>query len=322
MATIDTMKTDQIKQRSEFKNEKKVRRPPGRPRKKPLKEPMKRNGIAKNALNNEHCMEMIYDGPSILKKMFSFLQSMAVKKMCMIFRENCIHIITSDHMNKSHIKITINCEKINHYYCEKELTVNVHPANMEKIIKILDKNYISVAFTSKKTTSKSVLNIIFKNDMQIDEEREVYLISSATDLPDVSYDDLNYPIKFTLPGKYFKKIVSDISSFSDTLTIEKAGGAPLTFIHKSTNKYIVKCPEKINLVSTISDDDIFSSSVFVGYIKPLSGSHLSDYIKISADSRKNMIFNIKMDASNIQVKDYAITIQVNTSTVGAKINKK
>lgn len=293
-----------------------VKKKPGRPRKKPLKKPLKRNGISNKPINNDNCMEMIYDMPSVFKKIFTFFKSMAVKEICMEFKEQSIDILTTDHLKKSHIKVVIKCDKINHYYCKEPVKSYLNPKNMEKIIQVLDKNYMSIAFVLKTITNRSVLNIIFKNEIKIDEYREIDLIQSSNTTYGNMFDSSNYPIKFTLPGKYFKKFINDTSSFSDTLTITKIGASPLTFSYNSKDKtvkskHIVQSPEAIKLVSLVSDDDIFSSSVQIDYIKPLSGSLLSDFVSIAADTHKNMIFQVEIDNKTIEVF-------VNTNTITLK----
>lgn len=283
-----------------------AKKKPGRPRKKPLKKPMKRNGISKKPLNVDNCVEMIYDMPSVFKKIFSLFKSMAVKEICMSFDKKTIEIITTDHLKKSNIKVIIICEKINHYYCKEPIKSYLNPKNIEKIIQVLDKNYLSIAFVLKTITNRSSLNIIFKNEIKIDEYREIDLIQSTTETNNTSFDNSDYPIKFVLPSKYFKKLVNDICSFSDTLTINKIGSCPLTFSYTSKDKtvksnHIVQDPAAIKLVGLVADDDIFSSSIQVDYIKPLSSSLLSDHISISADIHKNMIFKIDVDGNTIQI---------------------
>ena len=286
---------------------------PGRPRKKPLKKPLKRNGISEHPLNADNCMEMIYDMPSVFKRIFTLFKSMAVKEICMEFKENTIDILTTDHLKKSHIKVVIKCDKINHYYCKEPIKSYLNPKNMEKIIQVLDKNYMTIAFVLKTITNRSILNIIFKNDIEIDEYREIDLIQASNTAYNMSFESDNYPIKFVLPGKYFKKFINDISSFSDTLTINKIGSSSLTFSYTSKDKtvkskHIVQSPDSIQLVSLICNDDIFSSSIQIDYIKPLSSSLLSDYVSIAADTHKNMIFKVDVDNKTIE-------ILVNTNTI-------
>jgi hypothetical protein len=291
-------------------NEKKK---PGRPRKKPLKKPIKRNGIVSTPLNDDNYIEMIYDMPSVLKKIFTLFRSMAVKGICIEFKNDVMNILAVDHLKKSHIKVTIHCDKVNHYYCKEETVCHLNPKNIEKIIQSLDKNYITIAFVIKTITNRSVLNIIFKNDIKIDEYKEIDFIQPSNNYNNITFEDFDYPIKFTLPYKYFKKLINDISLFSDIMTINKVGKTALTFTYTSKDKtvkskHIVQSPDKINLKSSICDDEIFSSSIQIDYIKPLSSSLISDNIDVSADNYRNMIFKTNVDNNTIK-------IIVNTSTV-------
>lgn len=241
----------------------------------------------------------------------------------MSFESKRIIINTIDHLKKSRVKTIINCNGINHYYCENPIKINLNPKSIESVIQVLDKNYTTIAFMLKTATSRSVLNIIFKNDIHIDEYRELDLTQSSHHNDECVFDDSNYAVKFKLPGKYFKKFINDINMFSDILTINKIGEAPLTFSYTSKDrtvksKHIVNDPSLIDLKSTVAEDEIFSSSVQIDYIKPLSGSLLSEHIYISADIHRNMIFKINVDNQNGKSKDYVINILINTNTVSLK----
>jgi hypothetical protein len=289
---------------------------PGRPRKKPLKPTLKRTGISDTPINNNNCVEMVYDMPFIFKKVFGLLRSMAVKNVCMEFNKECVNIITTDHLEKSHIKIAIHGDKVNHYYCAEPIKSYLNPKNLDKIIQVLDKNYLSVAIILKTVTNRSILSIIYKNELEIDEYREIELIRPNNSITDISFSFDDYPIKFVLPGKFFKKLIGDIGSFSDIFTINKVGTGPLTFLYTSKDnkiksRHIVKSPESIKLVALVGKDDIFSSSIHIEYLKPLSSSLLSDHMLIAADTYRNMIFHVAVDNG-------AIEVYVNTTTVRLK----
>lgn len=284
----------------------KIKKRPGRPRTKPLKKTLKREGIFDKPNAEENCVEMVYDMPNILKKIFALFKAMAVKEIKLEFTKKFINIITIDHLRRSRIKVVIDCTKINRYYCAEPIEGYLNPTNMEKIIQVLNKDYITIAFVLKTSTNRSVLNVIYKNDMKIDEYREIDLIQPSVPKYDTTFDDTNYPIKFVLPGKYFKKLISDASVFSNKLTINKVGENPLMFSYLSADKkvksrYVVKDKEKIKLKSSIGRDDIFSSSIIVDYIKPFSNSLLSSDISISADTHKDIIFKASIDNGTVSV---------------------
>ena len=300
----------------------KTRRRPGRPRKTPVKKQLKRSGISNAPINVENCMEMVYDTPVMFKRIFTLFKAMAVQHICIEFREKTVNILTPDHLKKSYAKINVNCENLNHYYCMEPINSYINPKNLEKIIKVIDNDYTSMTFLLKTISNRSSLHIIFKNSMHIDEYREIELIKPSDNIYDVSFDDLKYPVKFTLPSKYFKKIITDISTFSDSFTITKVGLSPLAITYISKDKtvcarHIVQDSKAISLLANITEDDIFSSSVNIDYIKPLSNSLLSDFISISADNRNNMIFKLAVDRNSDGRP--TINIYVNTKCLTLKI---
>ena len=186
---------------------------------------------------------------------------------------------------------------------------------MEKIIQVLDKNYTSIAFVLKTNTNRSKLTVIFKNEIKIDEIREINLIQKNQTESKTSFDTSEYSINFKLPNKYFKKIINDASSFSDILTINKTGTSPLVFSYTSKDKsiiskHVVQSPEGINLQSNLTSDDIFSSSVRLDYIKPLSNSLLSDFIEIYTSNNKNILFKSFIDNKTIKVTIVTETVKL------------
>lgn len=293
--------------------EEKTKKKPGRPRKKPLRSQVKQKGIVENPISPGNHMEMIYTSPLVIKRLFALFKTMAVKTIEFRFEKKSMNIITSDHLKKSNLFVSIDCSKIGHYYCKEDTRCFLNPNTIENVIQILDKKYISIAFILKEFSYSSILNIVYRSEMNIDEYREIDL-----DQPhisnNISYDIKSYPIKFTLPSRYFKKLINDAGSFSKTLTISKVGVAPLTFTYDSddktvkSTKYVVHNPDNISLFANIADDDIFSSSVQIEYIKALSNTLISESVNIAADSNKNMIFSATMD-NNI------VSIMVSTSVL-------
>jgi hypothetical protein len=292
------------------------KRPPGRPRKKPRKVPMKRNGVVTVPKKDTSQMEMVYDTPMILKRLFGFYKSMAIKDLAMEFTDKSVIFYAIDHVGKSHCKTIIDCTKVNHYYCKEPSKIYLTPKEMEDVVQILDKEYLSIAFVLKTTTSRSVFTIIYKHELKIDEHREISHKQASTTVFRDEFDTTGYPIKFTLPSGYFKKLVNNINKFSNVLTIGKVGDRPLTFAYPAKAKtvkstYVVQDGKRINLQSTVSDEDIFTSTVTIEYIRPISRSMLTDVIDIAVDTHRKMVFKLVIDSG-------AVTILINTLTVKPK----
>ena len=285
-------------------NTSQVKKRPGRPRKKPLKKPMERKGISSTPISKDNIVELIYDTPYIFKKIFTLFKSMAVQTLCFDFSANKLIISTIDHLKKSKIEVTIFSEKTNHYFCRNPIKVYLNPSNMERILQVLDKNYISIAFVIRSVYSRSSMTVIYKNEIKIDEIREINLVVPQTMYCHEFRDIKSYPVRFELPAKFFKKFINDVSSFSNIMSINKINNTPLTFTYSSKDKsvksrHIVTDSNLINLYADIKSNDIFSSSIQIDYIKPLSSSLLGDTILICCDKKLPTLFRIEIDKGTI-----------------------
>ena len=60
-------------------------------------------------------------------------------------------------------------------------------------------------------------------------------------------------------------------------------------------------PKNISLDSKVDEDDIFSSTVNIDYIEPLSKILITNNVKVSADCHKNMIFETNLDKKVISI---------------------
>lgn len=285
----------------------------GRPRLIQRVDPLPKLGIVVEPSNNDNLVELSYDNVSVFKKIFSLLKLMNVKEINIQFNTNYTKIFGIDHLEKNLINIKINSNKLNHYYCEYPINITLDPKNLDKITQKIDKNYNLFSMILKKNTFRNNLIIILYNKvLSIDESHIINLIENDVDLHPFYEKTLDYniyPLKFELTGKYFKKLINDVSIFSEIFTIEKVNKSPLQFIYKNINNTIkgynqCKDDAKIKLQSTISNDEIFSVSVRIDYIKSLSNALLSDTIKIYADNENDLVFNLLIDNGVFEIIIY------------------
>lgn len=282
--------------------EKPKQRRPGRPRKIAAQQPKPRNGVVLNPSDVQHYIEFLYDRPLIFKKLWQFFKLMAVEKIRMSFMKDSIIMYCSDHHNKSHIRVKINCDKVNHYYCEKDLDICLLCKNPELIMSTIDKTYNSILFLSTHDNIQKNIQIVLKNEIDIEETHKIELIGDYDKVVnDEKFLDEKYAIKFKLYGKYFKKMISDIRKFSDTICIRKDGKDDnLVFEYikhdkKIKSSHIIKNNEAISLRDNLVDDDSFRTSFKIDYVKPISSALLDDNIEIYADENKPLKFLIQMD---------------------------
>ncbi len=290
-----------------------VKRSVGRPRLLQKVDPLPKLGIVNNPQSNDNLIELSYDNVGIFKKIFSLLKLMNVKEINIQFHTNYAKIYGIDHLEKNLINIKIDSAKLNHYYCEQPINITLEPKNLDKITQKIDKNYNLFSIILKKNSYRNHLIIILNNKtLSIDESHIINLIESDGDLNQLYNKNVDYnlyPLKFELPGKYFKKLINDISVFSELFTIEKVNDSPLRFIYKNINNTIkgyniCKDHDKLKLESTLQPDDIFSVSIRIDYIKALSNSLLSDSIKIYADKENDIIFNLLIDNGVFEILIY------------------
>jgi hypothetical protein len=290
-----------------------VKRSVGRPRLIQRIDPLPKLGILNNPSNEDNLVELSYDNVSIFKKIFNLLKTMNVKEINIQFNSNYTKIFGIDHLEKNLINIKIDSNKLNHYYCEHPINITLDPKNLDKITQKIDKHYSLFSIILKKKSYRNNIIIILNNKiLSIDESHIINLIETNVDYEtfnEKSVDYNLYPLKFELTGKYFKKLINDVSTFSEIFTIEKVNNNPLQFIYKNINNTIkgfniCKDSSKIKLQSSLSENDIFSVSVRIDYIKALSNSLLSEKIKIYADSENDLVFNLLIDNGSFEIIIY------------------
>ncbi len=293
--------------------ETKTKRNVGRPRLTPPIEPLQKHGIVSSPNDDEDVMELSYDNVASFKKIFSLLKSMNVKEINIHFNTNYVKIYGIDHLEKNLINIKINAPELNHYYCKFPIGITLDPKNLDKVTQKIDKNYTLFSMILRASTFRNNLIIILNNKiLSIDESHIINLIENDVDLHpfyEKAIDYNIYPLKFTLTGKYFKKLISDISIFSEIFTIEKTStDSHLQFTYKNINNTIkgyniCKDNDKIKLETTLTNE-IFSVSVRIDYIKALSNAALSENINIYADSEKDLVFNLLIDGRAFEIVIY------------------
>ena len=286
-----------------------IKRGPGRPPKNEKKDPLPRKGIHRSPQNPDSFVEVLYDQPVIMKKIFSFFKSVAASEIQIIFRPKDIIFYAMDHNAKTRVRVRIDAEKLNFYYCKDVLDIGVSQKEMEMILNKVDKDYSSIVILSDVITTRRNLTLVFENDIQIDELHRIDLIASYNKMEnETAFIDEEYTVKFNFPGKYFKKTVGDIKSMSSQLSItQEDNESPLIFEYLTENKRIqskhtVKDSSKIKLESTLAKGETFRVDVCIDYLKPISSSQIADEITIFVDENKSFMTKSYIDGGTIEIK--------------------
>jgi hypothetical protein len=263
---------------------------PGRPRKTIENTPAEFRGVVTEPFNPEHIMEFVCCDAKSFKKLNSLHKGYAVNEVCISFRPNSVVMTANDRLNKSTVHISIDCSKLNHYYCRQDVTIWIKRESMDKIFAAFDKTRCKITFILKADYRSHFYIHIYDADYDSTDNYMVEVINQPDGVVWPNYDDSQYPLRFTLSGKYFKRKITDMGKISKTLTIIKDGDEPLQLTYEDTKMISYnsdyKNGEKISLMSRIAAGDILSVSVLIGYIKPFSNSNIGDRVTIAASKNE------------------------------------
>jgi len=286
-----------------------IKKGPGRPRKTPKKEPIPRKGISKTPQNADSFIEVLYDQPLVMKKIFSFFRAIAAAQIQILFRPREIIFYALDHHEKTKIRVKIDASKLNHYYCRDVLDIGIDTNEMDMILNKVDKDYTSMVILSDLTNSRRVLTVVFETEIRIDEMHNLSLIGTYNKMEnEEEFLNDEYTLSYELPAKYFKKTVSDIKNMSTRLGItQEDNESPLVFEYLTANKRVqskhtVRDSNKIKLNSTLDDGETFRVDICIGYIKPISSSQIADEITICVDENKPFMTKAYIDNGTIEIK--------------------
>lgn len=293
---------------------------PGRPKKVVVNAPVEVHGIVDKPVNEEDLLELVYYNPTLFKKIMQLLKAFEVSEVEMNFDAAGTKITAKDHLGKSTLYITIDGRCMNLYYCKAPMRVTVKRESLEKVLGTLGKNHYKITFILKENYRSTMYLVIKDLEYNNDDTYEIDVVFKPEDAArnEARDDDTNYPIKFKISSKHFKTKINNIQKLSPTFTIQKCGTEPLQLTFDKAQKVnwtgVYNDSEKIDLKSTLADDEIFNVSLYINYIKPFSNSNIGDDVYIAADKREKMSFMTLLDKKDIgwscgikiftEVKDY------------------
>ena len=282
-----------------------AKRPVGRPRiVKPTPQSATRRGIVAEPIIPDHALEMVYDTPTNLKKIFTLFKLMDTRDVKMEFRLSGVRISGAGHLKHNFIDLNIDSSKLTQYYCRHNIIMVIDQKNLEKVIQKIDKSYDSIHFIAKQDSYMKELFIVLNDESQgIKEFHTISLLESSNSTDDNIVSSLpyqSYPLSFTLPSKYFKKVIGDISKFSKDFTVERRMGVPLSFPYDSNSKtidvnHIFTRAELFKINSTLPENEFLSTAVRIEYIQSLATALLSDNINVFVDRDNMMVFKTTVD---------------------------
>lgn len=282
-----------------------TKRPVGRPKMiKPVPTPVERNGIIAEPIVTSHALEMVYDEPMNIKRIFNLFKLVDMRDIKIEFKLSSVRISGSGHLKHNFIELSIDANKMTQYFCKHNIIMIIDQRNLEKIVQKIDKSYNTIMFIAKQDSYMKELNVVLHDQKQgIKEYHKISLLESSTNADDNVVSSLaytEYPLTFTLPSKYFKKVIGDISKFSQDFTIERRPGCQLSFPYDSNSKtievsHVFTNPDLFQVRSSLESKDFLSTSVRIEYIQSLANALLSTHVQIYVDREQMMIFKTDID---------------------------
>jgi hypothetical protein len=257
----------------------------------------------------------VFDEPIIFKKLWTNFKIIAINKLQLLFRPDEVIIYGEDHSQKSKVRIRIDASRLTHYFTREFLEVGILFKGTESIMLAIDAEYTKIAIYSELGKIHQNIKMTLSNEMDIDENRTIELISEYPRLADEEqFLDSDYTIKFELPGKYLKKMLNNIRMFSDQITVRQDSSAdPLIFEYKSATKKICsmnvfKNSDKIKLRSALLEQDTFHMNFKIDYVKPISNALAAENIAIWMHETKPIMFTVLHDSGTIELKILTATV--------------
>ena len=294
---------------------------PGRPKKEPEMPQSEFYGITDAPSKPGIVMELVYRHPIMFKKLFHLFKTYHVSEITMVFTREKISITAVDHNKKSTIYTHIHGCCMNLYYCAMGFTISVKRDNMEKILRMLNKNHFKISLISREENYRSFIYMgITTTEYHNDNSYEIPVIyKEGAGVDATVHSAALYPIKFHMDAKNFKFNVSSIAAFSKIFTVQRTPDKPLELSHQQSTgvKYVshLSDVEKLGVTCTLPANAIFMASVDILQVRPISQNIFGPLVYIAADIEKPMSF---MMMSEDKIGDvYACVIEIFTNLMTA-----
>lgn len=297
-----------------------VKKGPGRPRKQKPVTKVPKHGVTKEPHDPNDRMELVYDNPDMMKKIFNAFKQMKVGSITMYFgKENLV--MTAQDVDsekekdvKNRVYVIVYGAKQNRYYCDEPFAITLGYEDIERYLRELSKEHTLISFVSRKLDWQSKLRMLFRYEGSITNTERHDL-----DVREVSKDNVkeksafkalgeklaqenDYNISMLLAAKYFKQKITHASAMTEQLRILKdgeKGQLQFKYIAKTLKSgKTINFPDnkQIDLKSNVEEGDVFSASVYVSNVKPFASAVITDYIRWSVDRDRPMIFTCLLDA--------------------------
>jgi hypothetical protein len=185
---------------------------PGRPPKDQSSNLVILGGIVARPDKPNHIMELEYENPASLKKVFSMIYSCNKKAIYFTYTKDKVIISCKDHHGKLIIDVTIHGSNAMRYYCKEDFTVSIEALHLDSLSNIIKKNFGKIILYMKENEELPKLYICL-HEAQIESNDSKSILTNKATVPMDLLTPLanEYEVSFKLDAAHFKKRLTTYS---------------------------------------------------------------------------------------------------------------
>lgn len=292
-----------------------IKKRPGRPKKTVLKQAVPKQGIVREPSNavtargtdSVYVVELIYDNPMMFKKILAAGSAIDVDQIRVCFTADELILFAVNEKTNNMIHGRVYGARVNSYYSgNPKLEIGLKLDLITNVISTINNENSKIHISTPERRQREKIFISSSNDQSAMLGRWEINVLPLDDydwsVNEILEAESTYPIRFEIPFKDFKKIVSDAKTCKGNIihiekeAEEKSVRFSYTFqTNDGRGDVLLNDSEKIKLRCDMGDMDIFSTSVYTEYIKAFSATLISDSVEISADQNRHLIFTSYLD---------------------------
>lgn len=290
-----------------------VKRKPGRPKtNKTVGLTVDNRGLVYEPSAPENVVEMVYCS-AIFKQIFVLIHNYEISEITISYEKD--KIIFYNKESDKEFKLVIDACKINLYYCKEPITVVINTEYLYNIFASLTKqdHKITMIITNENYDSK--LQILIYNPEFANENRYSIKIdkNDYVDCNRELYAATDKYLSFSLSLKHLKQKVSETNKMCDNIIVQKNGEDALQIIIDGASivQYdsVYLDTQKIQLKSTLEEDDILRAAISLSTIGPISKISTTGNVELIILPDKNeIIFKLGFDKKDSGMTTYLYLI--------------
>jgi hypothetical protein len=246
-------------------------------------------------------MEITYDQPPILKKLFGLFKAMDVRdRITMNVTPQGMNMFVVGHSKKVYTEVDFPGAVAALHYCNAPMSIDLPAAQAELAFQPLNKGCISVSFLLE-GGKKTQIRISMRMESGATSNRDILLIEPLEEPGAFVYEDMGYPITLRISPATFKEQILAISRIArdGTFQITQAGKTPLAFLYDGKRGGLVSRDEieasDCEVESLLDEHSVVCTALQTEYVSPLSSSQLASKWELKVDNKRPLLIRGELE---------------------------